>query len=353
MGLPVYEHTLTVSDTTVTPQGPFDCGTAGDESAARLRFCFEAADAADYEYRLEAVAGDGAYDITDRLPLTDGVLSFDIPSPWTAAGVAAVRLVRYRRADGVLQARQYYPPILLQFAYRDEGTLPITAPLQWQELITRAEAVLNEAAEAAEIASMTAEEAQRSLAAVKAAGTAAVEDAREAAVHAEGAAADCAEVRDEVEALSGIAADILAMTGTGGGIYHPCVTVDTALDGASDNPVANSAVTAALSDKADSAHVHMASDVYLTLGEDDPPETLCDRLDSIESNAVDWSAMTDNSIRSTAIAGANTVYAALVQLFNTKASTSSLSAENIAFEYNENIRTVADALTVLLDKAFG
>ena len=107
MSLPVYEHTLTVSETTVTPQGPLTCGVSGDERAARLRFCLETADAAAYEYRLETIGGDGAYDLTDRLTPANGELVFDIPSPWTAAGLAAVRLVRSTVADGTETARQY------------------------------------------------------------------------------------------------------------------------------------------------------------------------------------------------------------------------------------------------------
>lgn len=309
MGLPIYEHILTVSDTAVTPGGPLPCGTAGDRNAARLRFRLEAADAADYEYRLEAVGGDGAYDLTDRLPLTDGELSFDVPSPWTAAGVAAVRLVRYRTADGEQTARQYYPPVLLQFAYRDEGVQPMTAPLQWQELITRAEAALNEAAAAAEHASTTADEAQT-----------AAEDARAAAVQAEASATDCNEVRDEVEELSGIAADILTMTGAGDGIYHPCVTVDTALDAESDNPVTNRAVTDALSeistDLADMrGHTHAATDVFTSLG------------DTVEDT--------------------------LAGLRASKAENSALVAGSIAYSYgvDNTFDTVADALNYLLSKS--
>ena len=322
MGLPIYEHILTVGDATVTPQGPLSCGTAGDEHAARLRFRLEAADAADYEYRLEAVSGDGAYDLTDRLPLTDGELSFDIPSPWTAAGVAAVRLVRYRIADGEQTARQYYPPVLLQFAYRDEGVQPMTAPLQWQELITRAEAVLNEAAATAAHASTTAEAAQRSLSQAQTAA----EDARAAAVEAQTSATDCNEVRDEVEELSGIAADILAMTGVGDGIHHPCVTVDVALNAESDNPVTNRAVTneflradadaeLKLQGKAEKQHTHAATDVITSIG------------DTVEDTLMGLQAR--------------------------KAENSALIAENIAYSYgvDDTFDTVADALTYLLGKS--
>ena len=200
MAFPVYIHQLTVTDTAVTPQGPLSCGVAGDERAARLRFRLEAADAARYDYRLEAVAGDGTYDLTDWLPLTDGEVLFDIPSRWTAAGIAAVRLVRYVCAeDGIQTARQYYPPVLLQFAYRDDGVQPTDAPLQWQELITRAEAVLDEASEAARLAGEATSVAQQSLEQLQQSTEEAIKTIQDASDQAEGIAVDCADMRDSAQ----------------------------------------------------------------------------------------------------------------------------------------------------------
>lgn len=146
MALPIYEHRVTVTEETVSPRGPLMCGTAGDACAARLRFEFASAfaDAADYSYRLEIVTGSGAYDITDRLTLADNEIVFDIPAAWTAAGLAAVRLVQFAEQDGTETARRYFPPVALQFAYRDEGSGAVTAALQWQEYLTRAEALLDE-----------------------------------------------------------------------------------------------------------------------------------------------------------------------------------------------------------------
>ena len=226
MSLPVYEHTLTVSETTVTPQGPLTCGVSGDERAARLRFCLETADAAAYEYRLETIGGDGAYDLTDRLTPANGELVFDIPSPWTAAGLAAVRLVRSTVADGTETARQYYPPVLLQFAYRDEGAQPMTASPCLQELLARAESVLNKAAETAADAAARADAAQIAAAQAEGFSVQAASEANEARLAAQQAAfngeaaerAEAAALQAEnavayCESLVGITAAIKATLG--------------------------------------------------------------------------------------------------------------------------------------------
>ena len=146
MALPIYEHRVTVTEDTVSPRGPLACGTAGDACAARLHFCFASAftDAADYSYRLEIVTGSGAYDITDRLSVEDNEIVYDIPAAWTAAGLAAVRLIQFAERNGTETARRYFPPVALQFAYRDEGSGAVTAAPQWQEYLTRAEALLDE-----------------------------------------------------------------------------------------------------------------------------------------------------------------------------------------------------------------
>ncbi len=130
---------LTVADAAVTPTGPHAAGTAGDECATRLNLYFTAP-ALDSRYRLEIVRGDGVYDITEPLTLPgEPELNFDIPSSWTAAGTAAVRLVEFTDDNGVETARRYYPPFFLQFAYRDEGVAGHPTPLYWQALLTRAE----------------------------------------------------------------------------------------------------------------------------------------------------------------------------------------------------------------------
>lgn len=161
MAFPAYTHQLTVTDVDVTPKGPFDCGVSGDKRATRLSFYFEHLPI-DSIYRLEIVCGDGSYDLTDRLTMEDPPeIVFDIPTAWTAAGVAAVRLVEYVEENGEETARRYYPPFFLQFAYRDEGTGSAEAKPILQELITRAEREFENAAEAAKSAEESAIRAEK------------------------------------------------------------------------------------------------------------------------------------------------------------------------------------------------
>ncbi len=220
MSFPAYIHQLTVTDTAVTPTGPLACGTAGDECATRLNFYFESP-SLDSVYRLEVVCGDGSYDITDTLPLgEDGpVVDFYIPAAWTAAGVAAMRLVEYAVTDGVETARRYFPPVLLQFAYRDEGVQPTEAPLQWQQLLTRAEAVLGEAGETAAAAAVSAAQAEDLAVAAASEANGAKLAAEQAATNANAAArAEAAALQAEnavayCESLVGITAEIKTTLG--------------------------------------------------------------------------------------------------------------------------------------------
>lgn len=187
MALPIYEHRVTVTEDTVSPRGPLACGTDGDERAARLHFCFAAAftDATEYSYRLEIVTGSGAYDITERLTIADNEIVYDIPAAWTAAGLAAVRLIQFAEQDGIETARRHFPPVALQFAYRDEGSGAVTAALRWQEYLTRAEAMLDEfgtagdtAQQAARAAEACVEECRELLAQMETAGGAIIDDSR-------------------------------------------------------------------------------------------------------------------------------------------------------------------------------
>lgn len=144
MAFPKTVLSFTVGTADVTPQGPLAAGTAGDDAATCLVFHLEAP-VGDSIYRLEIVRGDGVYDMTEPLtPADDAVIRFDIPAAWTAAGTAAVRLVELTAEDGREVRRHYYPPVLLTFAYRDEG-IPGDAPLCWQTMLTRAEAMLEAA----------------------------------------------------------------------------------------------------------------------------------------------------------------------------------------------------------------
>lgn len=170
MTLPVYEHHLTVGEAAVTPRGPLFCGTAGDKHAAKLIFSpLEAG----YHYRLEIVNGAGEYDITERLTVANGEASVTVPAAWTAAGTAAVRLLQFEEQDGTESARCYYPPVLLSFAYRDEGGAPAVAEPLWQEQVTRAEALLDELTVTAADAQRAIEAAEQSMNAAKQAVSAA------------------------------------------------------------------------------------------------------------------------------------------------------------------------------------
>ena len=350
MTLPVYEHHLTVDGITITPRGPLFCGTAGDKHAARLTVV--RLDER-YHYRVEIVNGAGEYDISERLTVQDAEAAITIPAAWTAAGTAAVRLVQFEEQDGAETARRYYPPVLLSFAYRDEGSKPATAEPLWQEQITRAETLLNEltvtaaeARQAVETAKEATDAAKQAENAAQAAAQAAqvaepyAVRAETAAKAAEDSAEDCGNVLTEVQELSGIANDIEQLTGEGGGIWHPCVTVDTTLDTASDNPVANTAVANALTGKADASHAHTTDDIRAggyTWGKSDTVE---DALVSIGEELTGVGAQ---------ISGLEDSINALDAL---KADKTSMTAETIEFQYassgGKEITNVADALKLAL-----
>ncbi len=248
MSFPVYEHRITVTSEGVSPQGPLDAGVHGDEGATRLTFDVSAlGNAAAYSYRVEVVDGAGAYDITPLLTVQNNAVTWDIPTGWTTAGTAALRLVQLAVDEqGHETARRYFPPVLLNFDYRDEGNGTITAAPLWQEALTRAQAALE------------------ATAAATAAAVAAAETATRAATQAELAEDSCQDAWEQVENLSGVVEDIRELAGEGDAVWHPCVTVDTALDSTSDNPLANRAVAAALNGKANAADTLR---VYKTLGE--------------------------------------------------------------------------------------
>lgn len=207
MAFPVFTHQLTVTASEVTPRGPLSCGTDGDKCATRLNFYFEAPDP-NSVYRLEIVRGDGVYDITEPLSLrTDGPeLNFDIPAVWTAAGTAVLRLVECVVADGDETHRRYYPPILLAFACRDEGVPMGDAPLRWQELLTRAEKVMNEAAAAAGVAVNVSAEAQKSVRRLQDETESALQTIQNATYVAGEIAATCADMRDAAQVFADEAA---------------------------------------------------------------------------------------------------------------------------------------------------
>ncbi len=137
-----YTIDFTVTADAVTPSVPQFAGHTGDHRAAvvRLSVPFEG-----YRYRLELTDGSGGYDITELLDAVDGIVSYDIPSAWTAAGVATVRLVAIEQGeDGDEIVRFHSAPAYLCFEDREEGE-PLGERLRpaWQETLDEAQFFLN------------------------------------------------------------------------------------------------------------------------------------------------------------------------------------------------------------------
>ena len=203
------KYHLTVQDTAITPRGPLPCGTEGDDKVAQLTF---AGLAEGYTYRLELVTGAGQYDITAPLAVADGTATWDIPTAWTAAGTAALRLIRLEINGGNEVSRFYYPPVLLRFDYRDEGSGGVTAAPLWQEYLTRAEQAMDEQAELtlrAEAAATMARPFSQAAAESASEANHHAETAAQHADRAEAAAAQCGETLAAVEELCGITASVI------------------------------------------------------------------------------------------------------------------------------------------------
>lgn len=199
MSIPYIEHRLTLTD---KPQGPFDSGVSGDHAAARV--VFEALP--EGVYRLEAVTGAGEFDVTENRPSQNGEWVQEIPSAWTAAGILQLRLVQLKVENGAEAVRRYFPPVLLRFAYRDEGNAAVTAAPVWREVCARAEHTLTEA----KALTMAAEE-------TVAHAKAGFDDSLLAAVNAQSMAELFAEraanVLSQVKELSGLTAEIRQVVG--------------------------------------------------------------------------------------------------------------------------------------------
>ncbi len=136
-------HTIdfTVTATAVTPDIPQFAGHMGDHRAVLLRFLVPFVDC---RYRLEIVDGSGGYDTTALLDAADGVVSYEVPCAWTAAGVATVRLVAVEEgADGAEIVRFHSAPAYLTFADREDGE-PLTDALRpaWQVTLDEAQLFL-------------------------------------------------------------------------------------------------------------------------------------------------------------------------------------------------------------------
>lgn len=145
----VYTLTFQVSQSGVTPSEVQFAGYSGDHRAARVSFVLDAALRSGYNRtRVEITDGTGGYDITDTVTVSGNTCTVDIPSGWTAAGVAALRLCLVQaNSDGEETASFHSAPAYLRFAERDDGA-PIGEAAQkaWQQLITKSEAVLQQMA---------------------------------------------------------------------------------------------------------------------------------------------------------------------------------------------------------------
>ena len=134
----IYTIDVTVTEDGVTPATPQIAGHDGDHYAAVVRFHipFEG-----YRYRVEIIDGNGGYDISDLLEAKDGVVLCTIPAAWTAAGIAALRLVAVKLAeDGSEIMRFHSEPVYLLFKEREDGeSLAHTARPAWQETLDEAQ----------------------------------------------------------------------------------------------------------------------------------------------------------------------------------------------------------------------
>lgn len=137
-----YTIDFTVAAQGVTPDTPQAAGHTGDHKAAVVRFAvpFEG-----YRYRIEIADGGGGYDITDLLTAQAGVVSYAIPSAWTTAGVATLRLIAIEQdEDGTEAVRFHAAPAYLRFEDREDGeTLGEHLRPAWQETLDEAQFFLN------------------------------------------------------------------------------------------------------------------------------------------------------------------------------------------------------------------
>lgn len=141
----IYRLIFTVDreNAAVTPVSTGDTGYAGDHLSAELRF---AVGTNDYRYRLEIVDGSGGYDITEPLvPNGEGQVVYRVPSHWTAAGTATVRLIEYGEDERVT----HFAPISLFFADREEGEAAEYHRPRFEVLLTTAETAVERASAAA------------------------------------------------------------------------------------------------------------------------------------------------------------------------------------------------------------
>lgn len=153
----ILEFTLSRAAHTATPAEPQAAGVWGDHRAATVRFLLTDPPAHRL-YRVEVCDGGGGYDITDLLTPQDNAVTCTIPSHWTAAGIATLRLVEVTVQDGEETGVYHYPPVRVQFEARQDGVAAVATPT-WQAVMTAAQLASAAATEAAERATVTANSA--------------------------------------------------------------------------------------------------------------------------------------------------------------------------------------------------
>lgn len=146
MATPLYDIHFTADRAapSVLPRKPQPAGTYGDDGFAQVTFTLVNADeAAGHSFRIEIVDGGGAYDLTELLTAADNAITYGVPTSWTTAGIATLRLVEVViDGDGVQTDVLHYPPVYLSFADRDDGD-PMGEMLPaWQGVMTKAEHLL-------------------------------------------------------------------------------------------------------------------------------------------------------------------------------------------------------------------
>ena len=261
----VYDITFTVGRDTVTPNVPQRCGVFGDKGQAIVRFAFEEGFSfgAEYQYRIELTDGAGMYDVTELMFAENGMVSFEIPEAWTTPGIAAVRLVAVELDEELNEAERWHSlPAFLCFDQRDNGEQILTlSEFEWRNALAKAQkaaetaaadalatstdaqfagecrdAVAADALQVAENTAAVVAAAQKSEESAESANGAALaaeafcdraeaaaqsavgakEDAisaEKSAAEATGAANHCDTVRDYVDSLVGVTAEIKATLG--------------------------------------------------------------------------------------------------------------------------------------------
>jgi hypothetical protein len=160
MANPIYNIEFTVGRTPpkVSPTAPQEAGFFGDDGFAAVLFHLQPSDiVTGHRYRIEVEDANGAYDITELLDADEnGIVYYLIPSAWTAAGVASLRLVEVEMVGDVEKHVLHYPPARLSFKARENNaSMPKMLP-RWQTTMLAAEAAGGRAEAAADEADQAA-----------------------------------------------------------------------------------------------------------------------------------------------------------------------------------------------------